>query len=353
VAVGGPTLAQLIDPRTREGALWEPLAGGRLRCVACGHRCVVLPGQRGVCKVRYNQEGRLRVPWGYVAGVQLDPIEKKPFFHAYPGAKALSFGMLGCDLHCAYCQNALTSQALRDPAMGVPPRDVIPADVVSAARSGGARVLTSTYNEPLITAEWGVEIFRTGKVAGLVGSFVSNGNATPEALDYLRPWVELYKVDLKAFRDRSYRQLGGLLRTILDSIQGIHARGFWLEIVTLVIPGLNDDEGELREAAAFIAGVSPDIPWHVTAFHPDYRMDDRGRTPARTLTRAAEIGLAAGLRHVYAGNLPGRVGPFEDTRCPGCGRAVVRRLGFRVLDRRIGPDGRCEGCHVVIAGRWD
>jgi pyruvate formate lyase activating enzyme len=353
MAVGGPSLAQLIDPRTQEGTLWEPLAGGRLRCVACGHRCVIPPGQRGVCKVRYNPDGRLRVPWGYVAGLQLDPIEKKPFFHAYPGARALSFGMLGCDLHCSYCQNALTSQALCDPAMGVPPEDVTPATIVAAATRRGARVLTSTYNEPLITAEWGVEVFRAGRAAGLVGSFVSNGNATPEVLDFLRPWVDLYKVDLKAFRDRSYRQLGGLLQTILTSIRGLHARGFWLEIVTLIVPGLNDDEGELREAAQFIAGVTPDIPWHVTAFHPDYRMDRRGATPARTLIRAAELGVAAGLRYVYAGNLPGQVGPFEDTRCPGCGKTVVRRLGFRVLERPIDPGGRCQGCGTVIAGRWD
>jgi pyruvate formate lyase activating enzyme len=353
VAPGGPTLSELIDPRTQAGTLWVSLAGGRVRCVACGHRCVIPPGQRGVCKVRYNQDGRLQVPWGYVAGLQLDPIEKKPFFHAYPGARALSFGMLGCDLHCGYCHNALTSQALRDPAMGVLPTDVTAAEVVLAARRRGARVLTSTYNEPLITAEWGVEVFRAGRAAGLVGSFVSNGNATPEALDYLRPWVDLYKVDLKAFRDRSYRQLGGLLPTILDSIRGIHARGFWLEIVTLVVPGLNDDEGELRDAAQFIAGVSPDIPWHVTAFHPDYRMDDRDVTPSRVLVRAAELGVAAGLRYVYAGNLPGRVGPFEDTRCPGCGATVVRRVGFRVLERRVGADGRCGRCSTGIAGRWD
>jgi pyruvate formate lyase activating enzyme len=348
VAADGPSLARLIDPRTREGTLWEPLAGRRVRCVACGHRCVIPPGQRGVCKVRHNPDGRLRVPWGYVAGLQLDPIEKKPFFHAYPGARALSFGMLGCDLHCGYCQSFLTSQALRDPATGVPPQDVTPEAVVAAARRAGARVVTSTYNEPLITAEWGVEVFRAGRAAGLVGSFVSNGNATPEVLDYLRPWV-----DLKAFRDRSYRRLGARLETVLAAIRGIRARGFWLEIVTLVVPGLNDDDGELREAAAFLAEVSPDIPWHVTAFHPDYRMADRGPTPARRLVRAAELGVAAGLRYVYAGNLPGRVGPFEDTHCPGCGRAVVRRLGFRVLARRVDRDGRCEGCGATVAGRWD
>jgi pyruvate formate lyase activating enzyme len=352
VAVEGRTLAQLIDPRTREGELWTPRSGARVRCVACGHRCVIPPGQRGICKVRFNADGRLRVPWGYVAGLQLDPVEKKPFFHAYPGATALSFGMLGCDLHCAYCQNALTSQALRDPAMGVPPRDVRPADVVAAATRAGARVLASTYNEPLITAEWAVEVFRAGRPAGLAGAFVSNGHATPEVLDYLRPWVDLYKVDLKAFRDRTYRQLGGLLRIVCETIQGLHARGAWLEVVTLVVPGLNDDAGELRDAAGFLASVSRDIPWHVTAFHPDYRMEDRPATPAAVLVRAAELGIAAGLRYVYAGNLPGRVGPCEDTRCPTCGTTVVRRRGFRVLERRVDACGRCEGCGAALAGRW-
>jgi pyruvate formate lyase activating enzyme len=314
---------------------------------------VIPPGQRGICKVRYNRSGRLLVPWGYVAGLQVDPIEKKPFFHAYPGARALSFGMLGCDLHCAYCQNSLTSQALRDPAMGVPPQEVTAETVVAAARRAGARVLTSTYNEPLITSEWAVHLFRAAKPAGLVCAYVSNGNATPEVLDYLRPWVDLYKVDLKSFDDRSYRKLGGVLRTILDSIRLIHAKGFWLEIVTLVVPGLNDGEAELRDAARFIASVSPDIPWHITAFHPDYRMRDREGTTARALIRAAETGVAAGLRYVYAGNLPGRVGPFENTYCPGCRALLIERHGYLIRGDRLTPArGRCPSCGTPVAGIW-
>jgi pyruvate formate lyase activating enzyme len=802
-----PSLARLIDPRTREGELWESLPEGRLRCYACGHRCVIPPGQRGICKVRYNEGGRLRVPWGYVAGLQLDPVEKKPFFHAYPGAKALSFGMLGCDLHCQYCapantivattggliqigklfhagvvpaapiddsirvssslevythtgrgrrvralfrhryagpmvtlrpayllpltltpdhevltisdaeltsdaspafapagrlrrgdylavpkrldrrypceldvtkileplagrirspqdvigsrvhtrilamsasgmtsreigarigksathvrhllskirrggwnltdldfkpakvivagsrvrfakehapgmparifldedlaalfgyyaaegrvlharsrvhtaqlifslgyheqelaerisklfvrvfglqpylskrhtticvvvakasvalffeslcgtrsrrkrvpdqlfsappsvaeayldayldgdrhrtprggvsaatvsrqlalgvawlalrtgrfpairvkrqmregqilgrkvrrapyvfwldwladsakrrwlrqdaryyylpiravrtrsydgwvynleveedhsylaqfvathncQNALTSQALRDPAMGTPPREIGPAEVVATAKRVGARILTSTYNEPLITSEWAREIFTAGKAAGLVCSYVSNGNATAEVLDYIRPVVDLYKVDLKSFDDRHYRQLGGVLRTILEGTRMIHERGFWLEVVTLVIPGFNDSDAELRDIARFLVSLSPDIPWHVTAFHPDYKMTDRDGTPVATLLRAAEIGVAAGLRYVYAGNLPGRVGAFEHTHCPGCRAAVIRRLGYRILEYRLGPGGRCPECGTALAGCWD
>ena len=353
MATEPPSLAQLIDPRTREGELWEPLPEGRLRCYACGHRCVIPPGQRGICKVRYNTDGRLRVPWGYVAGLQLDPVEKKPFFHAYPGSKALSFGMLGCDLHCSYCQNALTSQALRDPSMGVPPQEVTPTQVVDLARRHRARILTSTYNEPLITSEWAVEIFKAGKAEGFVCSYVSNGNATAEVLDYIRPYVDLYKVDLKSFDDRHYRQLGGVLKTILDGTRMVHARGFWLEIVTLVIPGFNDDDAELRDAAQFIASISPDIPWHVTAFHQDYKMRDRDNTSARTLARAAEIGVTAGLRYVYAGNLPGRVGPFEHTHCSGCQRAVIRRMGYTILGYDLAPGGRCRACGTAIPGRWD
>jgi pyruvate formate lyase activating enzyme len=348
-----PSLAQLIDPRTREGELWEPLPEGRLRCYACGHRCVIPPGQRGICKVRYNRDGRLLVPWGYVAGLQLDPVEKKPFFHAYPGAKALSFGMLGCDLHCVYCQNALTSQALRDPAMGVPPQEVTPDQVVAAARRHRARILTSTYNEPLITSEWAVEILKAGQAAGLVGSYVSNGNATAEVLDYIRPYVDLYKVDLKSFDDRHYRQLGGVLETILEGIRMIHARGFWLEIVTLTIPGFNDSDAELRDIAQFLVSLSPDIPWHVTAFHPDYKMNDRDATPVKTLLRAAEIGVAAGLRYVYAGNLPGRVGPFEHTYCPGCRTPVIRRVGYTILGYDLAPGGGCRSCGTRLPGRWD
>ncbi len=508
MAATAPLGAQLRQ-LTREGELYEKLDNGRVRCYACGHRCLIPPGRDGICRVRFNDAGSLRVPWGYVGALQLDPVEKKPFFHALPGAKALSFGMLGCDYHCGYCfvpgtevrtvagarpidalfsraetvfetdsdavgvlpgvdvvthrgrarpvrgvfrhrysgplveiemqgaatlrttpdheflvraraargraptffvpasvitpefdlleptsdgayrrraiadtrllrydgpvfnleveedqtylvhdlavhncQNWITSQALRDPKSLAPPESMSPEEFVAAARRTGARIVTSTYNEPLITSEWGMAIFREAQKAGFVCSYVSNGNGTPEVLDYIRPFVSLYKVDLKGFRDRAYRELGGTLERVLATIRDLHQRGFWVEIVTLVVPGFNDSSDELRDIARFLASVSPDIPWHVTAFHPDYKMTGPDRTSVATLLRAAELGRAEGLHFVYAGNLPGEVGEWEDTRCPGCNALLVERRGFRVLRNRVGEGGLCPDCARAIPGFW-
>ena len=347
-----PTLAEVLARETREGELYGVLPDGRLQCHACGHCCPLPEGAIGVCKVRFNQDGRLRVPWGYVGGVQCDPIEKKPFFHAHPGALAYSFGMLGCDLHCGYCQNWVTSQALRDPAASAPPMLATPADLVRDALRQNARVIVSTYNEPLITSEWAVAVFKDAKSAGLITGFVSNGNGTPQVLEYIRPWVDLYKVDLKSFDDRRYRELGGRLAPILDTIRRLREMDFWVEIVTLLIPGFNDSRDELTRLTSFIAGVSPDIPWHVTAFHGDYKMTAPANTTADMLHEAAAIGRASGLRHVYAGNLPGQVGDLEDTRCAACGELLVARYGYHVRGYRLTAEGRCPSCAAAVPGRW-
>jgi len=349
-----PSIAPTLARRTVAAApeLVERLPDGRLRCYSCGHRCLIPEGRQGVCRVRYNEGGVLKVPWGYVGAIQCDPIEKKPFFHALPGSDALSFGMLGCDLHCAYCQNWFTSQSIRDPEAVGKPRDVSASGLADLAVECGAPTVVSTYNEPLITSEWAVEVFREAKSRGLYTAYVSNGNGTPQVLDYIRPWVDFYKVDLKSMDDKHYRELGGVLQNVLDSIQGIHDRGIWLEVLTLVIPGFNDSDAELTRAAGFVASVSKDIPWHVTAFHPDYKMNDRGATPAETLLRAARIGKAQGLRYVYAGNLPGRTGEWENTRCPECGTTVIERYGFRVVKNRL-EAGACPRCSTPIPGRWD
>jgi pyruvate formate lyase activating enzyme len=346
------TLRQLLHEFTREGELYEKMDRGFVRCFACGHCCRIPDGQEGVCKVRFNQGGKLYIPWGYVGGAQCDPIEKKPFFHAYPGALAYSFGMLGCDLHCSYCQNWVTSQALRDSSAISSPLRVSPEEMVQDALRQGGKVLVSTYNEPLITSEWAVAIFKEARAAGLVTGFVSNGNGTPQVLEYLRPWVDLFKVDLKSFDDRHYRQLGGRMEPILQSIRRLHEMGFWVEVVTLIVPGFNDSDDELRRLAEFLASVSPDIPWHVTAFHKDYKMTDLENTRPETLFRAAEIGKEAGLRFIYAGNLPGQLGDLENTRCPHCGELLVERRGYYILDYRLTPEGACPQCQTRVPGRW-
>jgi pyruvate formate lyase activating enzyme len=345
------SLAEALAERTQVGALYRG-EGGKLRCLACGHRCLIGPGKHGICRVRFNDNGELRVPFGYVGALASDPVEKKPFNHVLPGADALTFGMLGCDFHCGYCQNWVTSQALRDDAAVAPIKEVTPAQLVRAAQQSGARLMVSSYNEPLITSEWAAAVFREAMPAGLLCAFVSNGNATAEALDYLKPWLRAYKIDFKSFNDRHYRELGGTLDHVMEGIRMVHARGLWLEIVTLLISGFNDDEAELRGMARFLASLSRDIPWHITAFHPDYKMTDVPQTTARQLVRVAEIGVEEGLRFVYAGNAPGRVGDWENTRCPDCQAMLVERLGYSVQDYRLTPDGKCPNCGVRIPGLW-
>ncbi len=347
-------LSDFLDARTAPGELCEPMGRSRVRCLACGHRCVIPPGHRGVCKVRFNEDGALRVPWGYVAGLQCDPIEKKPFYHLLPGARTMTFGMLGCDLHCPGCQNWVTSQALRDPAAGAMPEEIPAERIVRLALHHGARLVASSYNEPLITAEWGVAVFKEARRAGLRTCVVSNGNATREALTYLNPWCDGYKIDLKTMSPSRFRELGGVLDHVLESVEMACEMGFWVEIVTLVIPGWNDSDEELGDVARFIASISKDIPWHVTAFHADYRMTDFRNTPEETLLRAAGAGETAGLRFVYAGNLPGRVGQYQNTYCPRCRALLVERRGFYVAANRLAEiGGRCPSCHQTVPGIWE
>jgi pyruvate formate lyase activating enzyme len=578
------TIGEYLDTLTVTGELYKKLSDGTIECYACGHRCKIREGRRGICQVRFNEGGELRVPWGYVAALQSDPIEKKPFFHVRPGTNALTFGMLGCDFHCGYCftgdtmvvtnrgpialqeafalgvplqegsdgnisipfdlkaitssgrlqkikgvfrhpyegemirikpyylpsitctpdhrvyatddrnikpymiqakdltdhhylvvprkfrfstssvmdamecikayeaddiqwmmprkerqnvrslafnqngspavhfaeqivpiggsatatltsgadhkiietedfylvpirelasdsfkghvynmevetehnylanfllvsncQNWLTSQAMRDPSSDVSVnfiRKISPKEMVHLAHSTHASTVVSSYNEPLITSEWAVEIFKEAKAAGLMCAYVSNGNNTPEVMEYIRPYISAYKVDLKCMQDKNYRKLGGVLQHTLDGIQRAHEMGLWVEIVTLTIPGFNDSNEELWDAARFIAGVSKDIPWHVTAFHKDYKMTDPDNTDAKTLLRAAEIGHEAGLRFVYAGNLPGQVGDYEDTFCPHCNQRLISRSGYIIHEYHITSEGTCPHCGTKIPGLW-
>jgi pyruvate formate lyase activating enzyme len=350
------TPQEILDQLTVPGSLYESVPEeGAVRCQACAHRCLLKPGRRGICLVRFNQEGVLRVPWGYVAGLHADPIEKKPFMHFLPGSTALTFGMLGCNFQCDFCQNWLSSQALRDPAADESIQyiqRITPEQIVAYARRSGAQVIASSYNEPLITTEWARDIFRLARQAGMRCVYVSNGNATSEALEALRPYLEGYKIDLKTMQDKHYRQCGGVLQNVLDTIRRAHELGMWVEVVTLVIPGFNDSTQELWDAARFITSVSADIPWHVTAYHPDYKKDDAPPTPIKTLQQAAEIGQEAGLHFVYAGNIPGRVGSLEDTLCPSCSTVLIRRYGYTVIENKITAQDTCPTCGMVIPGVW-
>ena len=334
-------------------ALIERKADGAVQCFACGHRCLIKPGRDGVCRVRFNDNGQLLVPHGYVGALACDPIEKKPFFHVLPGSDALTFGMLGCDFHCGYCQNWVTSQMLRDPDAAAPPRLTDPAQLVELAVRHRAPVVASSYNEPLITSEWAVDVFREAKRQGLRCAYISNGNGTQQVIDFIRPHVDAYKVDLKTFSDRNYRQLGGVLENVTGTIKMLKERGFWVEIVTLVVPGFSDDKDDLRRMADFLASVDPLMPWHMTAFHPDYKMTDGYRdTTAEDLMRVVEYGKQAGLKYLYPGNLPGRVGEWENTRCHHCDATVIKRYSFMVLENRVGPDGLCPSCQKPLPGIW-
>ena len=253
------------------------------------------------------------------------------------------------------CQNWLTSQAMRDPNSDVAAnliRMITSQEMVHLAQRTNASVVVSSYNEPLITSEWAVQIFKEAKAAGLMCAYVSNGNNTPEVMEYIRPYISAYKVDLKCMQDKSYRKLGGVLQNTLDGIKRAHEMGLWVEIVTLTIPDFNDSNEELWDAARFIAGVSRDIPWHVTAFHKDYKMTDPDNTDAQTLLRAAEIGREAGLRYVYAGNLPGQVGEYEDTFCVQCNKRLIHRSGYVIREYHITKEGTCPGCNMRVPGLW-
>ena len=333
-----PELVQQVDAET-------------VRCQACAHRCVIGNGESGICRVRMNRGGALRVPGGYVAGLQIDPIEKKPFYHVFPGRTALSFGMLGCNFHCAFCQNWVSSQVLRDNEARTSIHPTEAQDIVDLAIEHHAPVIVSTYNEPLITSDWAARIFELAHPKGITCGFVSNGHASPEVIAFLRPFMRLFKVDLKCFDAARYRELGGKMEAVLQTIERLFSDGFWVEVVTLVVPGFNDTGTQLEDIARFIASVSPDIPWHVTAFRPEYHANDNRPTQVGDLERAYAAGKSAGLRYVYWGNLWGSAVDTENTICPTCHKRLITRHGFHVSENTL-IGNQCPACKTVIPGIW-
>ena len=330
----------------REASLYLTKPGGQVRCQLCSHYCRLREGQFGLCRVRKCEGGRLvTLVADRVAALHVDPIEKKPLFHFLPGSTSLSLATVGCNFRCTFCQNHALSQR---PATfkDCPGDPVKPSELVHLAMDRGCRSLSYTYTEPTVFYELTREAGLAARAAGLKNVYVSNGYMSREAIGEMTDFLDAINIDLKSFSDDFYRRYcGGRLQPVLDSIRDLHGAGVWVEVTTLVIPGLNSDERELRPLAEYIASVSPEIPWHVSAFHPDYQLTDRPRTPAGLLETAYRIGREAGLRYVYCGNVPGH--EAESTRCPGCGAVLIERTGFWVRSLRLKAPA-CPDCGAAV-----
>ena len=335
-----------------EAYLYEPLKDGKVKCNLCSHRCVIKDGRRGLCSVRENQGGKLQtLVYGKVIARHVDPIEKKPLFHFLPGTLSYSVATVGCNLRCKFCQNADIAQMPTDHKGIITGDKITPQEVVAAADKSGCRSIAYTYTEPTVFFEFAYDTAKIAHERGIRNVFVTNGYMTAEALEMITPYLDAANVDLKAFSDRYYKELcGARLKHVQEALKVMKAQGIFVEVTTLIVTGLNDDSAELEELAAFIArDLGTDTPWHISRFHPTYKLTDRPATPVKTLTKAREIGLQAGLKYVYTGNVPGNTG--ENTFCPECNEVVIERWGFQVGALRI-KDGRCALCDAQIHGVW-
>lgn len=336
-------------PEGVRALLWEPRHGGpEVRCLLCAHLCRIAEGERGLCGVRENRDGVLyALTYGCAIAAGVDPIEKKPLFHFLPGTLSFSIATVGCNLTCSFCQNADISQMPRDDGV-IRGTRLDPREVVERALATGCRSIAYTYTEPTIYLEYARDCAVIASASGLNNIFVTNGFMTPQALELMGSDLHAANVDLKAFDDDFYRRFAGArLAPVLESIRRMVGMDVWVEVTTLLIPGLNDGDHELRALAAFLVSVDPDIPWHISRFHPTYRMLDRPPTPESSVERAVFIGREEGLRYVYAGNLPGS--PDESTRCPSCGEMVIERHGYRVGSQKL-TGNRCSSCGWEIPG---
>ncbi|HPM40883.1 MAG TPA: AmmeMemoRadiSam system radical SAM enzyme [bacterium] len=334
----------------REAMFYTKEKGRAVRCNLCRHNCLVAEGKSGICNVRTNDAGTLySIFYGKPIAMAVDPIEKKPFFHVKPGSKALSIATPGCNFQCSFCQNWDISQYGRGAATKLPRNEIAPEAVVSQAKAHRCDSVSCTYTEPTIFFEYAYDVAKLAAKEGIGCNFVTNGYMTREAIDEIKPFLEAANVDLKAFRKETYRRvMKAQLDGVLDSIRYMKSAGIWVEVTTLVVPGMNDDPAELRDIANFIVGVGREIPWHISRFVPHFGMSDREPTPVETLKSALETGKKAGLRYVYMGNVPGD--ESENTFCWSCGEKIVEREGFRVLSNRVTNRGECPKCRAKIDG---
>ena len=333
----------------KEALFFERLGDKQVRCGLCRHRCTIGEGRRGICGVRENRDGTLfSLVYGRVVAENIDPVEKKPLYHFQPGSISYSIATVGCNFRCKHCQNYSISQV---PAgvSEIPGTRRTPEEIVRRAGAMGCRSISFTYTEPTIFFEFAYDTAKCAREAGLKTIFVTNGYITPEALEMITPYLDAANIDLKGFSDRFYREVvGARLDGVLDTIRDYRRRGIWIEITTLVIPGLNDSDKELADIARFIADdLGSDVPWHVSRFHPTYLLTDRPPTPVETLQKAFDIGREAGLRYIYVGNVIGTGG--ENTECPGCGEVLIERSGFSIRANRL-YSGKCPVCAAAISG---
>lgn len=340
-----------VNPNDKLPVLWRSSADGTLQCLLCHHSCHLGLGKKGICGVRQHLEGHIAsLVYGRVVALNLDPIEKKPIYHMLPGSLTCSIATLGCNFRCRHCQNAAISQVDESMAVETSGTYKRPDEIVATAIAGRCRSISYTYVEPTIFFEYAYDCSRIAAAAGLHNIFVSNGYMTASAIDTLAPLLSAINIDLKAFSDHFYRRVcGGSLQPVLDAIARCHERGIWVEVTTLLIPGLNDSDPELASIADFLVGLDANIPWHVSGYHPAHLMRQPGPTPPETLVRARQIGLERGLRYVYTGNRAGCGG--EDSLCPQCQQMLISRRGFTVIENRL-VDGRCPACACRIPGIW-
>ena len=332
----------------KEAMFYEKLGDEIVKCNLCSHRCRITDSKRGICGVRENRNGTLySLVYGKVVARAVDPIEKKPFFHFLPGSRAYSIATVGCNFRCGNCQNFEISQMPKD-RNTILGQDVSPEEIVMAAKRNNCESIAYTYTEPTIFFEYAYDTAKLASKEGIKNVFVTNGYITEEALTDIKPYLDAANIDLKSFNEEFYRKnCGARLNPVLDSIRLHKSLGIWIEVTTLIIPTLNDSEEELRKIAEFIKEVGEEIPWHISRFHPMYELLDFPRTPVGTLRRAREIGLEAGLRYVYEGNVPGETG--ESTYCYRCGKLLISRHGYQILEDKT-KDSACSYCGAKIDG---
>lgn len=324
--------------------------GGKVRCRLCRHNCLIAPSRRGICEVRENRDGKLfTLVFEKAISTTVDPIEKKPLFHFHPGTISLSVATVGCNFKCLHCQNYSISQLVRDHGE-IPGEDISPENIVKMAKRRGCDSISYTYTEPTIFYEYAYEIAKLAKKEGLANIFVTNGYIGEEPLREIAPYLDAANIDLKAFNDDFYRKIcSARLQPVLDSIRLHHELGIWIELTTLLIPDRNDSPDELKKIAEFIASIDPGIPWHVTAFHPTYKMMDISATPIQALRLARDLGIKAGLKYIYEGNIPRE--ERENTICPSCENLLIRRYGFSIMKNNL-TNGKCPKCNTEIDGRF-